>query len=57
MWKTGTETIPVAIGALGLSRRGWKTTLTKSPAKSASMSSKDYSSGTAHILRKALSIK
>ena len=61
LWKMETETIPVVIGALGDIRKGLEKYVDKIPGTASiykSRSSKKITLlGTAHILRKVLSIK
>ena len=58
MWKTGTETMPVVIGALGVIKKGLEKYVDKIPGTvSIHELQKITLLGTAHILRRALSIK
>ena len=58
LWKMGTETVPVAIGALGVIKKGTDKYFDRIPG---SANIKELQKitllGTAHILRKILSIK
>ena len=57
MWHLRARTIPVVIGALGLVKKGTKEFLDKIPGNSSLQEiQKIVLSGTAHVLRKALSI-
>ena len=56
-WHLRARTIPVVIGALGLVKKGTKEFLDKIPGNSSFQEiQKIVLSGTAHVLRKALSI-
>ena len=58
MWKMETETIPVVIGAFGVIKKGLEKYVDKIPNKaSINELQKITLLGTAHILRKVLSIK
>ena len=58
MWKMEKETIPVVIGAFGVIKKGLEKYVDKIPGKaSINELQKITLLGTAHILRKVLSIK
>ena len=57
MWHFRARTIPVVIGALGLVKKGTKDFLDKTPGNSFLREIQKIAlNGTAHVLRKALSI-
>ena len=58
MWKMETETIPLVIGALGVIKKGLEKYVDKIPGTASSNELQKITFlGTAHILRKVLSIK
>ncbi|KAJ8024707.1 hypothetical protein HOLleu_34687 [Holothuria leucospilota] len=58
MWQMKTETVPVVVGALGMCKKGMNAYLNKLPGQiDMNLVQKTALLGTAHILRKMLSIK
>ena len=58
MWKTGTETIPVVIGALGVIKKGLEKNVDKIPGTvSIDELQKITLLGTIHVLRRVMSVK